>query len=252
MNSQGTFFCVNKDLDLPAPAAIPESGASWRLWTLPKPLPRGSEENREPQGTALPGVSMAKTMDKLEKALQRQHLHYCPQHPAGSIALPGCRAVRRWMCCSETRKTTGLGAPSREPLGSITETTRRCPQAPLQPRSSRQSAPRSRCTLLRWELAADTCPGAHRGLSDKSPGQLRHWRGCTCRGRHRSGHRCPRCPSKGKAASWGTLKTQRGAQCQQPVLDPPVKPQSKTGTNGTSTPVCSTAQAERRQMENST
>lgn len=170
MNLQGTFFCVNKDLDLPAPAAIPESGASWRLWTLPKPLPRGSEENREPQGTALPGVSMDKTTDKWEKALQRQHLHHCPQHPAASIALPGCRAVRRWMCCSETRKTTGLGAPSREPLGSIAQTARRCPQAPLQPRSSRQSAPRSRCTLLDGSSLRTRAPAHTEGYRTKARG----------------------------------------------------------------------------------
>lgn len=34
-NLQDTFFCVNKDLDLSAPVAIPGSVACWRLWTLP-------------------------------------------------------------------------------------------------------------------------------------------------------------------------------------------------------------------------
>lgn len=53
-NSQDTFSCVNKDLDLPATAATPGSGACQRLWTSPKPLPRGSKEKREPHGMALP------------------------------------------------------------------------------------------------------------------------------------------------------------------------------------------------------
>lgn len=115
--------------------------------------------------------------------------------------------------------------------GSITETTHRCPQTPLQPRSSGQSAPRSHRTLL----PTDAQPQAHH----------RHVLQSTLRAIG-ANLRAGSSAGTGTHAEAGTREgtaalaalqrercklvgTERAAGCSAPqlVLDPPVSPQSR-------------------------
>lgn len=110
-------------------------------------------------------LSLCTSMDEIrpikrneqETALWSQHLHRCPQRPAVSIPLPGCRAAKgteerssreeMGMLLRDLENHRSRCSQQRAP-GSIAETTRRCPWTPLQPRTSRQSAARSCRTLL--------------------------------------------------------------------------------------------------------
>lgn len=189
-NSQDTFFCVDKDLDLPA--ATPASGACWRLWTSPKPLPRGSMGKGELHGMALPAQ-----LHGQDQAHQKQQVGAgiaeatpsllppapCCQHPAaglqGSKGDGGAGQQEELGACSETWKTTSPGAARREPLAA--------PQKPhagahrhhfSQGQAARAQQGRSR-RMPSPRLAAARAPAHTEGYRSKPPAlaQAQHRRG---------------------------------------------------------------------------
>lgn len=200
-NSQDTFFCVNKDLDLPTTAAIPGSGAWGRLWTSPKPIPRGFKEKRQPHSTDLP-VHLHGQDRAYQKHLSgKKHRGGNNITTALSILLPGCRTAKETEECG-SREEMGMLFRDLEPQVQLLPA-----ESPWQhhrnhaqvtvytPRSSRQRAPRSCRTLP----AADSQPQLAAGTSpeqtlEAAPAQAR-----VCMQR---GHCRPRCPPGGKAASW--------------------------------------------------
>lgn len=142
--------------------------------------------------------------------------------------------------------------------GSITETTHRCPQTPLQPRSSGQSAPRSHRTLL----PTDAQPQArHRHVLQSTLRAI----GANLRAGSSAGTGTHAEASTREATAALTalqrercklVGTERAVGCSAPAAGPgsTCKPPEwgLAPTHSVGVPVSSEAQAAGRQMENST
>lgn len=232
-NSQDMFFCANKDLDLPAAAGSPGwLGVCRRLWTSPKPIPRGSKEGAgAPQPGSPPAASPRWPGSRpskarrgegdagaLPSASQRPHPTAGERDGEGSGGRGG--------------EETAMGQPRVQVL--LTEgprqrrrNHRRCPRALLQPRASGWRAARTRRTL---SLTAARVPKHAEGYRSEPLGQLQH--GHVRGGQRGRGLPCPVCPSKGRAASQQAPKSQRGAQPLQHSPDPRVIPRSRSWQRG--------------------
>lgn len=219
-NSQDTFFCVNKDLDLPATAATPGQGPDGDFGLRQSPSPGAPRRRGSPMAPSWmrPGLSKATSRrwccggNTFTAALSISLSAFrcrAAEQPRGQRNM---MAKRRRGHCSETWKVTGPGAPSKEPWAA-SQKPHAGAHGHLQPRTSSQSTPRSRRTLLptnaqpqaRCKHVAQLMPR----LREQTSSQLQHWHRRVGRGRHQRGHPCPHCPSRGKAAAWWALKRQR-------------------------------------------
>lgn len=137
------------------------------------------------------------------KALWRQCYHHCSQHPAVRLQdSQGGGGMGQQRGDGDAPQRSGSTGPAASSTQSPWQHHRSHLQVTqLQPRSSRQRAARSCCTLLpadsQPQLAAGSAPGHTKGCGSKlweaDPTQAQA-------GTQR-GHCCPRCAPGGKAAS---------------------------------------------------